>query len=86
MKDIFDDQKKKSTWVWALKISGGSRGGETGGPGPSPSFLDQTKAPKGRKDLFKTAPLLIQGSGWQGPPSFEGLDPPLKIQYSQLDS
>lgn len=63
MKDIFDDQKKKSTWVWALKISGGSRGGETGGPGPSPSFLDQTKAPKGRKDLFKTAPLLIQGSG-----------------------
>lgn len=60
--------------------------GGPGGRAPPPSFLDQTKAPKGREDLFKTAPLLIQGSGWQGPPSFEGLDQPLKIQYSQLDS
>ena len=45
------------------------RGEGSGGPPPSRAlFLDQTEAPKGRKNFFWDRSPLISGSEWPAPP------------------
>ena len=69
--------------------SGGSRGGARG-PEPLlfPLLLDQTEARRAKKIFLETtsSPPLITGSGWQGPPLFEGLDPLLLCLISLVHS
>ena len=54
-------------------------GERTGGPGPSPYFLDQTEDRRAEKNIFSDRlPALSQGlDDRPAPPPSEGLGPPL---------
>ena len=60
-------------------------------PGGAPLFLDQTEVRRAEKKIFLRPPPpprhFISGSGWQGPPLSEGLDPPLTdtIVFSKIN-